>query len=74
MTNGGGVGTTEARSALEPLLVPAREAARMLGISERTARHLIYSGALESVQIGTRRLVPTDALVTYVESLRSTNR
>jgi len=53
-----------------PPLVPAREAARILGISERTCRHLMYSGQLESVQIA-RRLVPTEALSAYVARLRS---
>ncbi len=71
MTTCSGPGAAEAQPTLMPLLVPAREAARILGVSERTTRHLIYSGQLESVQIGTRRLVPVDALSEYVSRLRS---
>lgn len=55
------------------LLVSAREAAKALGISDRTCRELIYRGHLESVQIGARRLVPTEALTQYVQRLRSTS-
>lgn len=55
----------------DALLVPAREAAQRLGISERTCRELIYRGQLESVHIGKRRLVPVEALTTYVAALRS---
>jgi excisionase family DNA binding protein len=32
---------------------------------------LLKSGALRSVQIGARRLIPAEALVAYVESLKA---
>lgn len=59
-------------STTDALLLPAKEAALRLGISERTCRELIYRGHLESVHIGKRRLVPADALTTYVQRLRAT--
>lgn len=55
----------------DALLVSSHEAALRLGICDSKCRQLIYRGELESVQIGTRRLVPVEALVTYVAALRS---
>jgi excisionase family DNA binding protein len=57
---------------IEALLLSARDSATLLGISDRTCRELIYQGHIESVQIGTRRLVPIDALRTYIQRLRAT--
>ena len=43
-------------------LVTAVEAARLLGVSERTVRRRIAAGTLPSVKVGTSRLVPVTAL------------
>ncbi|MBC9005080.1 helix-turn-helix domain-containing protein [Micromonospora aurantiaca] len=54
------------------LLYNVGEAAEQLGgISTRTLYALIRSGELESVTIGSRRLVPDAALEEYVEKLRA---
>ncbi|GAB3172393.1 hypothetical protein GCM10027059_42020 [Myceligenerans halotolerans] len=54
-----------------PVLYRVEEAAEALRISRCTAYELIRSGALRSVKIGTRRLVPVIALSEYVETLWS---
>jgi excisionase family DNA binding protein len=43
-------------------LVTAVDAARLLGVSERTVRRRIAAGTLPSVKVGTSRLVPVTAL------------
>jgi excisionase family DNA binding protein len=42
-----------------------------LGISVRSLDRLIETSAIESVKIGRRCLIPRDALITYVESVRA---
>jgi excisionase family DNA binding protein len=46
----------------QPLSVGLRQASRMLGVSERTIRRLIASGALHSKKVGSRRLVSVESL------------
>ena len=41
-----------------PLCVPVEEAAYLLGISKHTVRAYIRRGAIQTIQIGRRRLVP----------------
>lgn len=55
----------------DALLISSKETALRLGICDRKCRQLIYRGELESVQIGTRRLVPVKALEEYVNRLRA---
>jgi excisionase family DNA binding protein len=57
--------------AVEPLLVPAREAARLLAVSERTLWGLTRRGEVPCVRIGRAvRYDPRD-LAAYVERLRA---
>jgi excisionase family DNA binding protein len=56
------------------LLIGYDDAAARLGVSNRTLRSLVYSGALRSVAIGHRRLIAVTDLETFVEKLREGNR
>lgn len=49
-----------------PLLLPIRDAARQLGVSRSTFYTLLREGAVGTVTIGRRRLVPASALEEYV--------
>ena len=53
------------------LLYSISEAAAMLGISRTTTYVEISAGRLEAVSIATRRLIPHDALLEYIERLRA---
>lgn len=44
-----------------------------LCISRATGYRLIHSGALRTVQIGRRRLVPEQAIIDYIASLEATS-
>jgi excisionase family DNA binding protein len=46
-----------------PILFPPKLVADRWGVHAITVRRLIASGALASVQVGGRRLVPVDAIV-----------
>lgn len=52
------------------LMYEIPEAADQLSLSARTLERLIRDGLVESVKVGRRRLVPHDALTTYIEKLR----
>lgn len=52
------------------LLTPER-AADQLDVGRTTVYSLIASGELDSVKIGRSRRIPADALVAYVERLRT---
>jgi excisionase family DNA binding protein len=54
--------------AIPPLLVDRREAARLLGICERTIDTLAKRRELSSVRIGRRVLFPLNGLHRYIES------
>lgn len=56
---------------LVPLLLSTDEAMQVLGVGRSTFLELVYSGAVESVKVGRRRLIPTEALEDYVAALRS---
>jgi excisionase family DNA binding protein len=47
---------------LEVILVNAKQAGQILGVSERTVYNLMYAGALSSVKIGNRRRFHSDEL------------
>jgi excisionase family DNA binding protein len=53
------------------LLYDMNEAAEMCGLGRTKIYELTQTGELESVKIGKARRVPHDALVFFVESLRS---
>ena len=55
----------------DPLLLTPTEAARALGIGRSKLYELLQDGVLESVHIGTCRRIPTDALTSLVNRLRS---
>ena len=57
--------------AIVPVLYRVEEAAEALRLSRTQTYSLIRCGALRTVKIGARRLVPVPALTEYVETLRS---
>lgn len=56
-------------SSVELLDIP--EVAAKLRVSPKTVARLCKSGVLESVKIGTRRLVPPQAVADYIGKLRA---
>lgn len=59
-----------ASAEIEPLMVSAETAAVAIGIGRTALFGLLVTRELESVKVGTRRLIPVEALETYVERLR----
>lgn len=55
---------------ISPLLLTAEQAALALSICRTKVYELIKTDQLESVQIGTSRRIPVDALDDYVQRLR----
>jgi excisionase family DNA binding protein len=55
-----------------PLAYSYREAARALGVSERTLWSLANSGEIKSRKVGRRVLIPRDALIAYLHSSSTT--
>jgi excisionase family DNA binding protein len=55
----------------QPLLLDIREACAALRISRAKFYQELAAGRIESVSIGARRLVPSDALEDYVQRLRT---
>ncbi len=53
---------TQEKSTVQPILVPMRRAAELLGVSVRTVQNLITAKELPSRKIGRRRLIPYSAL------------
>jgi len=49
-----------------PRLVPVEMAAHLLGVSRTVTYGLIANGALKSLKIGSRRLVPREAIDEFV--------
>jgi excisionase family DNA binding protein len=68
-------GSTRQSSQLDqlrlPLVFTVEEAAERLGVGRTVMYALVSSGAVESVRIGRLRRVPADALVTFLDELRS---
>ena len=58
-------------SELTPLLLSLKEAARSIGVCRATFYELLNQGLIESVKIGTRRLIVQDSLIVYVKSLQN---
>ena len=50
-----------------PLLVTAKELARLSGIGENTIRHLMDEGELEYLLIGTHRLLRVEDILDYYD-------
>jgi len=55
---------------MNKLLLTPEEAAAVLSICRSRVYELLRAGVLDSVQIGTSRRVPADALTEFVEALR----
>jgi excisionase family DNA binding protein len=66
--------TTPTGSSATAILLNVEEAARCLGIGRTKMYALISDGAIESVTIGRRRLVPPECLDSFVAMLRSSNQ
>ena len=56
-------------SALEPLLLGAKQAAHLLDISMRSLWSLSVSGQVPSVKLGARRLYRPESLRAWLEKL-----
>ena len=52
-----------------PLLVPIPAACRRLGVGPTKLRELLSDGQLQSVHVGTRRLVVARSIERYVDEL-----
>jgi excisionase family DNA binding protein len=61
----------QTQTAVVPLVLTIEEAAERLGIGRSLMYALVKSGDVESVTIGRLRRIPTDALSTFVASLRT---
>lgn len=55
----------------ETLLCPIEETGLLLSVGRSQVFELIARGELESVKIGRRRLVPREAIDTYIGRLRA---
>jgi excisionase family DNA binding protein len=53
----------------QPRLLRVEEAAQLLGIGRSLAYHLIRTGRLRSIKIGSRRLVPLAAIDEAISAL-----
>jgi excisionase family DNA binding protein len=63
------VGTGTVGGHVERELLSVAEACEVLGLGEWTVKQLIRSGALASVKIRDRRLIPRQAIREYIERL-----
>ena len=56
-----------------PLLVSLNDGANAIGVCRATLYKLLNNNCLESVKIGTRRLIVQESLLSYVENLKGNN-
>jgi len=61
-------------SPASPLVLTVEEAAERLSVGRTVMYALMSSGAVESVRIGRLRRIPSDALVGFLDELRSRQR
>ena len=66
-----GVSSSENKGAKLKLLLSLREVGEALAIGESTTKALVRTGAIESIKIGDRRLVPIQAVEAYVANRRA---
>lgn len=66
--------TASTGNADKAFLLTVEEAAARLRIGRTKTFALVSSGAIESVTIGRRRLIPPEAVAAYVAALRSANQ
>lgn len=57
----------------ERLLYDIPQSAEKLNLSQRTVATLIASGALQSIKVGRRRLIPRQALDNYIHGMLAGN-
>jgi excisionase family DNA binding protein len=70
----GTVDTAAGTVSSGPLLLSVKDAATHLGISRTVMYELLNRGDIESVSIGSRRLVSREALNRFIEANSSTGR
>jgi excisionase family DNA binding protein len=58
---------------LTPLLLSLNDAAQSIGVCRATFYELLNQGLIESVKIGTRRLIVQESLIDYVKNLQDKN-
>lgn len=56
-----------------PLLLSLNDSARSIGVCRATFYDLLNQGLIDSVKIGTRRLIVQESLISYVENLKDIN-
>jgi excisionase family DNA binding protein len=56
---------------VEKLLYSITEGAPILGVGRTTAYQLVADGEIETVKVGSRRLIPAQALSDFVNRLRA---
>jgi excisionase family DNA binding protein len=59
---------------MDKLLLSLTEFCQVTGIGPTLGKKLVREGAVESVKIGDRRLIPASAATEYVERLRAEAR
>lgn len=52
---------------ITPLLVSVKQAAVMLGVSERTLRRMVADREIESVKVAERRMIPLRAIEVFAQ-------
>ena len=52
----------------DKLLLTVNDAMHMMSISRGTMYSLINSGSIESLKIGSKRLIPKDSIEKYIEN------
>jgi len=60
-----------AHHTLDRLTLRKREAAKQLGVSERTLHTLLSTGAIPSVKVGRVVLIPVDGLHAFIHGQRT---
>lgn len=61
------VSITTHPDALQPIAVAPNEAARLAGVGRTTLYAALSSGDLNSIKIGTRRLITVDAIRAWLQ-------
>ena len=59
--------THDQTSAVEPLAYTVKDAASALGVSRGLLYQLIASGELPAIKLGSRRLIPREAIVALLQ-------
>ena len=65
---------TKKNQNIERLSFSVQEAAAAIGVSSRTLHDFIKSGSLAHFRMGTRVLIPADALRQFIESRTQTQK